>query len=372
VRTEIKINDASVILYNYSLILRSQLSARISTALFDIIGERYSSEPSLAISISPAIGGFTRPHTRDEIAINRKATAVQNCAIVMSPAIGGASTYLDKFFGGYVAMVDKRMEGDQKIYSCQCHDYNSRLGSIKINKSYSGKTEAEIIINLFSTYWNEIDTSEYVDGTNGVPDIDFPDVYLSEALKMLADMFSKEFTIDYNKKLHYFTPIPGQAPFSLSSDIDLVSTSKLPHQVNDWSEDGARLINRVTVKGAEGIEVTRQDDASYAHYGEWYDSVHSDSNIDTEEWAEMVGDSILEQSAFEDIAGSFTIWQEGLVVGQKVNIQNDRWNIHGDYLIRGLELKMLVPNGEEIKVTVGDYHRDLVDLLTAINRLERL
>ena len=371
-RPEVTINGSIVQLYENSLSLQSQMSQKVSTAVVDIEGEEWAEDSSYAIALNvPAYGGYTRVQARDIIEINRGATPYENAAIILSPAMGGNSTYLDKFFAGYVAIVEQRTDGLRKIYHCQCQDYNSRLNSILVDKTYTNMTEAEIIADLFTAYWGEIDATTYVVGATNVASIVFPDIYLMEALEMLADMHDKAFYIDYDKKLHYFTPQTDEAPFQLSDQPSLATLQS--YQMTSWVEDAARLKNRVTVKGDTSvpIEVTRQDDASYTKYGEWHDFVHIDRNINTAEWANLVGDAILAESAFENIKGNLRLWQEGLVVGQKVKITDRMRHLDGFYLVRSLLLRMLGGLREEVDIEVGDYSRDLVELLGAIDKLER-
>jgi len=370
-RPEVKINGSPVQLYEDSLSLQSQMSQKVSTATVDIEGEEWEEDASYAITLNPAYGGYTRVMARDLIEINRGATPYENAAIILSPCMGGNSTYLDKFFAGYVAIIEQKTDGLRKIYNCQCQDYNSRLNSILVNKTYTNQTEAQIIADLFATYWNEIDTTTYVVGTTNVASIEFPDIYLMEALQMLADMYSKAFYIDYDKKLHYFTPQTDEAPFQLSDQPSL--TTLQAYQMTGWVEDAARLKNRVTVVGDTSvpIKVTRSDNDSYTKYNEWHDFLYSDGTINTVAWANLVGDAILAESAFENIKGNLKLWQEGLVVGQKVKITDRMRHLDGYYLIRSLTLRMLGGLQEEVDIEVGDYSRDLVTLLVAIDKLER-
>jgi len=514
-RVAIKINDANVVHYEKSLILDSALSPRKSTVVFDVEGEERLATPSLAISRSPAIGGYTLPELKHEVKIDRGAAPFESCAIGSVIALGGNSTYIDHFFGGYIASIETRLIGIRRFYHCTAQDYQARLASILIDKSYTGQTEQEIIDALFSTYWPEIDTSTHVTGTETITSIQFPRIMLDEALNQLADINGRKWYIDHEKKLHYASPSDAaDAPFTLS-DSPYLST-RIGYFNFKYLEDASKLINRITVigeinknydvsvakyfdgatftdytsevtdgdstthmpadgmttahyillgmderfsaviiqmgsnknanasvmsaeytKGAgawgaltitdetadggatlakqgkvsftppndwvkdtvDGIEkhyirlkvsatlsatvdiaeidatnyiiTTRQDDDSYAQWGEWYDDKYVDHNINTVAWAELMGDAILAESAFKKKTGSLVCGQEGLVVGQKVNIVNSSRNIDDDFLVQTLRLSMIGGLTPEIQVGFGDYYPNLVSLLSAINVLQR-
>jgi len=370
---EVKINEALTALFSQGFRLESRLSNRVSTVVFDIEAEETWSPPSLANAQIVALGGYTRPQVKDEIQINRAPAEMENCASAGVVAFGGDSKWLDYFFGGYIATVDHKKVGIRRFYRCTAQDYNIVLHSILVNKSYTSKTEQQIIDDLFVTYWSEVDTTTHVTGDNTVASIIFERILLDEALDQLANLYGREWYLDYQKKLHYFTPSTTEAPFGLWDE--LFSSVKIPYYNFQFVEDATRIINRVTVIGEtdEGVPiiVTRQDDASYAKYGkQWYDAKVVNKNINTVAWANLVGDAVLVESAFAKIKGKASINQEGLVVGQKVRIVNELRDIDDYYLIQLITLKMVGGEVEEAFIEFGDYSPDLVELLGRIQKLE--
>jgi hypothetical protein len=367
-RFEVKINESIVNHIEKSLVLTSSMTNRVSTAVIDVEGEQFTITPSFAIALTPALGGNTRVFNEDEIKIERGTAPFENCAIALSPAYQGNSTYLNHFFGGYVKIVEKITDALNRVYRCYCQDYNGRCASILVEKSYTGKTEAYMLNDLFSTYWTEIDAVTYVDGTTTVASIDFTKIYLDEAITKLAALFTKQWRIDHEKKLHYFTPNTTDAPFTLS---DAPTSSQLiGHIINLDREDAARLMNRCRVIG-NGVEVTRTDSASYAKYGRYFDGKLVDNQIDTTAWANLAGDAELVKYANENIRGRATLGQEGLIVGQKVYISNRQHALADYYLIQAVMLRMIGGLQEEVVIEFGDYSRDLVKLLVAISKLEQ-
>jgi hypothetical protein len=222
--------------------------------------------------------------------------------------------------------------------------------------------------DLFTTYWSEINATTYVSGSTTIASIDFTNIYLDEAINKLADLCTKEWRIDYDKYLHYFVPNTTDAPFTLSDQP--TSSQLIGHKINEYAEDTSRLMNRVLVVG-NGVSVTRIDSASYTKYGKYFDGKLIDYAINTTAWANLAGDAELAKYANALIRGRATLWQEGLVVGQKVHITNRQYNLDDYYLIRTLALRVVGGLQEEVVIDFGDYARDLVKLLVAITKLEQ-
>jgi len=365
VRVAITIKDADVDLFEHSLALDSRLGKRVSTAQFDIEGEERLATPSLAIANTPAIGGYTLPAVKDEVKIDRGAAPFVNCAIAPIVAMKGNSTYLDNFFGGYIASVEIGLTGVRRYYHCTAQDYNSLTTQILVTKSYAAKTAKQIIDDLFTAYLSEIDTSEVEDSVATIT-IDWTRIFLDKALDELADIFEREWYIAYDKKLQFFTPVTTAAPFELS-DSPALST-KIPYGNFRHAEDASRIINKVTVIGDTSVPivVTRTDAASYALYGRYFEAKVVDNNIDTVAWANLVGDAVLTESANAKVRGRLTCEQEGLIVGQKVKVTNGPRDIDDYYLIQSVRLAVIGGLTEKVDIEYGDYSPQLVDLLMKI------
>lgn len=370
------IDDVITRLYESTFELNSRLSNRVSVAKFDVDGEEHWATSGLSCAPVIALGGFIQPQLKQEVKISRGIAPFENCASGRFVALGGKAEWINHFFGGYIAKIEHDLVGIRNIYHCVAYDYNSFLHSKLVDKVYDNKTELQIIGDLFAIYWSDIDVGTYVEsGEEGVT-IEFPRIFLDEALEQLAEIHGREWYIDYEKKLHYFTPNITDAPFELSDSVISGLTTKIPYSNFHYEGDATRLVNRITVVGLDDdgnlIVVTRQSDASYARYQQWYDDKIVDKNINTEEWAQLVGDAVLAEKAFEKEFGRCTINQEGLIVGQKVKITNARRVISGHYLIQQLRLKLKGGLTEEVALEFGDYRQGLLDLLEDINKLKRI
>jgi len=142
-RAGITIDSVEYSFWENSLILESNLGRRISLARFEVEG--------------------TAPSGKDEVSIYRADTPYENAAIAPVAAMGGQSTYLDYFFGGYLAQIEPRLRGVTPTYYCVAQDYNILPAQISVTKSYTTKTSKEIIDDLFTAYLDIISTDDVED-----------------------------------------------------------------------------------------------------------------------------------------------------------------------------------------------------------------
>jgi hypothetical protein len=350
-RIGITVDSTPVVYEEDSVHLNSRLSPRSSQAEFT--------------SLSGVV-----PAVEDEVAITRADTPYQSAAAAIGlPALGGESTYINNFFGGYISDVEYILHGIDLRYRVSCYDYQRRLEDIIVDEDYSSQTEAYIIEDLFGTYWSDVDDETYVTGTETITSIQFPRITLAEALNKLAELNSRTWYLDYDKKLHYFTAPSETAPFELS---DTPNYSLVIPYSNFRYTISRPTINRITVVGRDGagddIVETRTDSDSYTLYGKYFDGKYVDRNINTSAWAQAVGDAILEAEANAKEHGSFNITQEGLVVGQQVAITNSKRGVDDNYLIQSIDLRMVGELLPDIRVSYGDYMKDLTERLADIAR----
>ena len=364
-RAAIKVNEASVRFLKNSLLLNSRLGDRISTASFDILGEERWATPSSALARTVAIGGYIRPWGKDEVHIDRSPTPFVNCAATQAMALGGNSSYIDHFFGGYLSTVEIGLIGRRRFYRCTAQDYNVLPTQKRVTKSYVTKTEQEIIDDLFTTYLPDINTTTYVESSGTQITIDWTRIFLDKCLEEVANIFGKQWYIDHELNLHYFTPVTTAAPFELSSSPSL--TTKIGYDNFRYLEDDSGIINDIDVIG-DAVVQNRQDNDSFAKYGFWYEGKLVDKNIDTNAWAILRGDAVLAELAFSKVWGALVCHQEGLVVGQKVKIYNYLRNLDDYYLVQVVQLTMINNFTERVAIEYGDFNVNLVDLLLKIKK----
>jgi hypothetical protein len=124
-RIGITVDSTPVVYEEDSVKLNSRLSPRSSQADFTVLS-----------GIVPAV--------EDEVAITRAETPYQSAAVAIGlPALGGESTYINNFFGGYIQDVEDVIHGISLRYKVQCYDYQGRLDHIIVDEDYSSKTCSE-------------------------------------------------------------------------------------------------------------------------------------------------------------------------------------------------------------------------------------
>ncbi len=341
----------------------------ISTCTQLYIEVSYTSTGSLAIAPVSAFGGYIHPDGKQEVKIFRAPAPYENIAIAPASAMGGNSTYLDDFFGGYIGDVEPRIKGVRRTYHCVAQDYNILPAQILITKSYTTKTAKEIIVDLFTSYLSEIDTSGVAAGGSTIT-IAWTREFFLKVLDELADIFGRVWFISHDKKFNWLVPTAGTAPFELSDSPYL--TVAIPYGEHAHSEDHSRIINKVTVVGDEAVPIVviRTDATSYALYGRYFEDKLVDKNINTVAWAELVGDAHLTEYAFAKVSGRLVCLQEGLVVGQKVKVINSLKQLNEYYTVQGITLSMVGGLTERIEVTYGDYKPGLIDMLLSLKKLD--
>ena len=162
-------------------------------------------------------------------------------------------------FGGYVVTVDiNQYQYGTVSAMIRCVDYTRDLDRTLAHISYENKTDKEIIEDLVNTYCagSGITTTNVVTGVT-ISKIVFNYVQLSQALRKIADLTGRNWYIDYNKDIHYFSLLQEAAPLSItdsSANIENLTIRK----------DSSQLKNRVYVRG--GTELS--DFTTYSSKGD--------------------------------------------------------------------------------------------------------
>lgn len=349
-KPEITIDGHAYDLIYDSLTLQSSLSRRISTAEFEVRSTLYT----------PAIN--------DEVQIIRGAVEFQNCAILPAAAMGGKATYLNNYFGGYVAILYTRIEGLSKIYHISAQDYNVRATRKLITETYTTQTLKQIVDDLFGTYLPEFDASE-VEDTVATISIEWTRTPLDLCLDELGEIFGKVWYIRHDKKVQMFTAGGTAAPFILSTSP--FGTAYVPYTHRQSPrEDGSSIVKKVTVVGDTTVPVVETRTKGDADDDE-YEDKYIDNNINTAAWAQSVGDAIITSRGSAKMQGSAECLQEGLVIGQNLKVVDERLGIDDDFIIRSVNLSMDGQAQERVSVEYGDEIEDLETKLTRIKRLEQ-
>ena len=159
---------------------------------------------------------------------------------------------LTSIFGGYVQTIDNANAGGGLRIDATigCADYACYLDHIYVTKEWiTPVTDAAIIQYFFGAYWPYISISPWVLALKTYPRVRFNRTTLRQVLDQLADSAGGDWHIDYDRYLHFFQASLNAAPFSASSDPDMVTTMPFGNMTKNM--DGTGVINRVEVVGGK-------------------------------------------------------------------------------------------------------------------------
>jgi len=153
-----------------------------------------------------------------------------------------------KVFAGYTVNVETNVENvNNRIYTVKCKDYNYLLDQRLVVANFSSQTPKQIIDALIAEYALGLGiTTTNVDTTPTVDSITFKYVSLRQAIRRLADITFKDWYIDEDKDIHFFTKENNPAPFDITD-----TNGNMIDRTLDVSEDLTNLKNRIVVRGTE-------------------------------------------------------------------------------------------------------------------------
>jgi hypothetical protein len=157
----------------------------------------------------------------------------------------------EKIFGGYI-LKSKDQEGTDLSQENNINgsDYSARLERIRVKAEYFGKTDKEIIADVFSSFVptaEGYDYSTYVNAVKTHEKIRFNRVTVNDVLKQLCSLANADFYIDEEKRVRYFLTEISSAPFGVSDTPDLIHT--IPYSNFSVNRDGTGIINRLEMIG---------------------------------------------------------------------------------------------------------------------------
>lgn len=162
----------------------------------------------------------------------------------------------DKYFAGYVVMVEKRRDPDTSLmtqYRVICSDYSVLFEKIRIKQQYEDKTDAYIINDIVSgePELATFDPVTFVNEINTFDKVRFNRKTLFDVMDYLAWQANGNWYIDEDKRIHFFISEAMLAPFGLSDSPDMTNT--FPYRGLVENVDGSGVVNRVEVVGGNAL-----------------------------------------------------------------------------------------------------------------------
>lgn len=154
-----------------------------------------------------------------------------------------------KIFGGFIVRVEQRLEqGPVLVYECDLKNRVYRLDYKLVNTTYEEETAHDIIEDIVANFSGPGITTTNVedDATAEVKFISFNNLPPSEAIQRLADIFNKEWYIDPDGDIHFYSKFSEAAPFNLDD-----SSGKYIFDSLQIVEDFTQIRNSILVEGGE-------------------------------------------------------------------------------------------------------------------------
>lgn len=163
-------------------------------------------------------------------------------------------------FGGYILTVEmsKQQSGGAVQSVVRCVDYARLLDQNVVHQTYEDMTDKEIIEAIVNEYCAGLDiTTTNVEEGVTIEQISFNYVQPSQAIRRIADLTGRNWYIDYNKDVHYFSLLTNTAPFDIDSTENGYFNLRLV-------KDTSQLKNRVYVRGGTYLS----DTTTYSEKGD--------------------------------------------------------------------------------------------------------
>lgn len=298
------------------------------------------------------------------------------------PLFGEAGDVGDPIFRGEVVLLEPQPAwydtpdvttiSARYLLKIECRDKTATLDQKDVDdeRTYSETTDAAIITDVCGEFYADLDTAN-VDTTAYIKSFKFEEgESLLSGLRRLADRTGASFYVDVDNALHWYLPTANPAPWGISDEPDGVATFACERQAMQPRREWQTPCNKVRVVGAvsgtANISAVENDYHSQAVYGVRSRTV-VDRSCDTVEEARARGQVFLQENAWPQISGQFSIRREGLEVGQVVSVNwGKTLNFSGEFLVRRVTMKWHSKTTVEYAVEFGDWRPDF---FRAVKRL---
>ena len=154
-----------------------------------------------------------------------------------------------KIFGGYIVrLTQKYVPGPHVVYECDLKNKVHLLDRKLVNVSYEGETAHDIIEDIVANFSGTgITTTNVEDDLSAVvTEIFFNNIAPSEAIQQIAELFGKEWYIDAEGDIHFFSKFAEEAPFDITD-----TNGKIINQSLQIRKDYTQIRNSILVEGGK-------------------------------------------------------------------------------------------------------------------------
>lgn len=353
-RIEIDGHDHSAILK--SIAIQKELAGRTSSASFDLTVAGNFPRYDLSTYDNSLYSLKDLPQQQSEVVIYNDDTD-------------------DKVFRGFITSIARQQRSRTiQIWQITCSGLEYLLENISINRSWTGKTDREIIQDAFGDVLPEIATTSATVAELAVAiNFEAKDLTLRELLERLSQVSGAEWRITEEKELSWRAEGSVAAPFGFSDEPD--NSTTYPWRIQSRQRNSNQFANKVTVLGAfagtNGAELrsTAENTANQAELGRVIEAIVVNREIDNQPALNLAAEIELERRAVQETV-AFEFDQDALEVGMLVPISSVGAGIDDSYVIQSLSLRQSKPDLTVYTAQVGDYRGGLADRLRQLDRIK--
>lgn len=220
----------------------------------------------------------------------------------------------EKLFSGYIVRVDQTVEqGPTVIYDCDLKNKVHLLDRKLVNTAYQNETAHDIIEDIVSQFSGAGITTDNVedDLSAEVVSIVFNNILPSEAIQQLADLFGKEWYVDEDGDIHFFSKLGESAAFNISESAAAGAPSG-NHIFGSLkiTRDFTQIRNSILVEGGQEKSTAEESD-KFIGNGEQHtfqlSREYTDISVEIDSVAQDVGIANIDSFATKDVLYDFNL-----------------------------------------------------------------
>jgi len=163
-----------------------------------------------------------------------------------------------KVFAGAIArIVQQAQQGPVIVYDCDLKDLSYFLDSKLVNVAYTGDTAHDIILDIVENFAGEGFTTDHIedDASDTIDSITFDNVAVSDAIQQIADLFGKDWYVDVDQDIHFFSKFSEVAPFSITD-----TNGKADFESIKITKDFTQIRNSILVEAGNELSTAEEYD----------------------------------------------------------------------------------------------------------------
>ena len=164
----------------------------------------------------------------------------------------------EKIFSGYIVRITQSVQqGPVILYECDLKNKVHSLDYLLANTSYENETAHDVILDLVDKFSGPGITTDNVEdnAADVITSIGFNNIPVSDAIQQIADLFGKEWYIDEEGDIHFFSKLSENALFGITD-----TNGKAIFESIEIVKDFTQIRNSILVEGGEELSAAEEED----------------------------------------------------------------------------------------------------------------